>query len=327
MYKGTPEKRAQRRRRKRHKLTGAPKEGMRKVPSVTFVGGTGRSGTHVVARLLASHGKLHLIPVECRFHVEERGFPGLLAGTVTKREFLRRLRGFWWRGFQTNRMRGMFRFVPRERFERAVSAFDEAFDASPELACRDLFWDLLWPTEADGEVSGIVEQSCDTIAQAPVLRRLFLDAAFVHVVRDGRDASASRVSQTKGLIYPRTRAQGIDWWERRLREMDAGAQALAGDRLTEISLDELLADPSDETLAELFAVTNLTPGRRVRGFLSNRMSSDRSNAERWRRGISRSKRRRLDALYTDALDRLEADGVSAVPLLRRTYERRSREPA
>ena len=93
---------------------------MREVPPVTFVGGTGRSGTHVVSQLLTSHGKLHLIPVECRFHVDEDGFPGLLGGHVTKEAFIRRLRGFWWKGFQTNRMRGMYRFVPRERFDEAV---------------------------------------------------------------------------------------------------------------------------------------------------------------------------------------------------------------
>lgn len=300
-----------------------PKEGMRKVPPVTFVGGTGRSGTHVVARLLTRHGKLHLIPVECRFHVEQRGFPGLLAGTTSRRAFLRRLRGFWWRGFQTNRLRGMYRFVPRERFEEAVAAFDESFEDDPETACRDLFWDLLWPTEAEGEVSGIVEQSCDTIAQAPTLHRLFPQASFVHVVRDGRDASASRVSQTRGLVYPRSRAQGIEWWERRLRAMDAGASAIPAERLAEISLDELLADPSEEALAGIFDIVRVSPGRKVRGFLEKRMSAEEANAERWRAGISESKRERLDTLYSEALDHLEADGVSSVPLLRRTHERRA----
>ena len=323
MYRRTPDKRPPRRRRKRVAATGVPKEGLRKVPPVTFVGGTGRSGTHVVSRLLTSHGKLALIPVECRFHVEENGFPGLLAGTTSKRAFLRRLRGFWWRGFQTNRMRGMYRFVPRERFDDAVEKFDGEFDQDPVLACRDLFWDLLWPTEADGEVSGIVEQSCDTIAQAPVLRRLFPQAAFVHVVRDGRDASASRVSQTKGLIRPRTRRQGIAWWEGRLREMDAGARAVPPEQLAEISLDELLADPRGPMFEELFRVVRLTPGRRVKGFLENRMSPEQAHAERWRRGISQRRREALDTAYLEALGRLEASGVGSVPLLRRTYERRA----
>jgi Sulfotransferase family len=322
MYKRTPEKRAPRRVKRRHKRTGVPKAGKLAVPPVTFVGGTGRSGTHVVSRLLASHGKLHLIPVECRFHVEERGFPGLLAGTTTKRAFLRRLRGFWWRGFQTNRMRGMYRFVPRERFDEAVEAFDERFDDDPVRACRFLFWDLLWPADAEGEVSGIVEQSCDTIAQAATLVRLFPEAAFVHVVRDGRDASASRVAQTRGLIRPRTRAQGLEWWEARLRSMDAGARSIADGRLAEISLDELLAEPGDETLEQLFELVNLSPGRRVRGFFGNRMSLGDANVERWREGISAAKREQLDERYRAALDRLDADGVGAVPLLRRTYERR-----
>ena len=43
---------------------------------------------------------------------------------------------------------------------------------------------------------------------APTLVRLFPEAKFIHVVRDGRDASASRVAQTKGFVYPRTRRSG-----------------------------------------------------------------------------------------------------------------------
>jgi hypothetical protein len=303
-----------------------PKSGMRRVPPVTFVGGTGRSGTHVVARLLARHGKLQLIPVECRFHVEERGFPGLLAGTTTKRAFMRRMRGFWWRGFQTSRLRGMYRFVPRERYDRALEVFDESFDDDPEAACRDLFWDVLWPDGSEGEVSGIVEQSCDSVAQAETLQRLFPKAGFVHVVRDGRDSSASRVSQTRGLIYPRTRAQGIEWWESRLRAMDAGARTVPEDRLAEVSLDELLATGPD-ALEEIFDVARVSPGRSVKKFLRNKMSSEEANAGRWREGISPRKRERLDALYLEALDRLEAEGVSSVPLLRQTYERRAKVPA
>lgn len=312
------------RRRKPGKTTpgGAPLSGMRRVPPVTFVGGTGRSGTHIVARLLGRHGKLYLIPVECRFHVEEQGFPGLLAGTTSKEAFLRRLRGFWWKGFQTTRFRGMYRFVPRDRFDAAVERFDERFDSEPEAACRALFWEILWPVDAPGEVSGIVEQSCDTVAQAPTLLRLFPEASFVHVVRDGRDASASRVSQTRGLIYPRTRAQGIEWWEGRLRAMDAGARAVPAEQLRQISLDELIADESREILTDLVSVTRLPPARKVRKFLRNRMSSSAANAERWRKGLSRRGRERVNARYLEALDRLEADGIATTELLRRTYERR-----
>ena len=50
-------------------LHGARAEGY-EVVACLFVGGTGRSGTHVIAKLLAKHSKLALVPVEVRFHVE-----------------------------------------------------------------------------------------------------------------------------------------------------------------------------------------------------------------------------------------------------------------
>ena len=70
--------------------------------------------------------------------------------------------------------------------------------------------------------------------------RLFEEAKFIHVVRDGRDASASRVAQTRGVISPRTRRQGLEWWEERIRRVDAGSRAIPPDRLLTVSLDELL---------------------------------------------------------------------------------------
>ncbi len=70
--------------------------------------------------------------------------------------------------------------------------------------------------------------------------RLFAEAKFIHVVRDGRDASASRVAQTRGVISPRTRRQGLEWWEERIRRVDAGSRAIPPDRLLTVSLDELL---------------------------------------------------------------------------------------
>jgi hypothetical protein len=293
---------------------------------VTFVGGTGRSGTHVVSRLLASHGKLDLIPVECRFHVERRGFPGLLAGTTTKRQFIRRLRGFWWRGFQTNRMRGMYRFVPRERFEGAVEAFDESFDDDPEDACRELFWDLLWPAEAEGEVSGIVEQSCDTVAQAPVLHRLFPHAAFVHVVRDGRDASASRVRQGRGLLYPRTRVQGVRWWEGRVRRIEAALAELPSDRVLTLSLDWLVQRPPNRRGYKLMRrFLGIEKQKTADTMFKRKVNPERANVGRWQRGLSEGAQAKVREEYEAALERIEADGLASAPLLREIYRFEGRQ--
>jgi Sulfotransferase family len=292
------------------------------VPPVVFVGGTGRSGTHIVAQLLGRSHNLAMIPVEVRFHTDADGFPGLLAGEVSLDSFVRRLRGYWWKGFQTRRFRGLFRFVDRERFDAAVAAFERDFPDDREEACRRLFFDLLWfRTERKQSVRGLVEQSCDTVAQAPTLLRLFDRARFVHVVRDGRDASASRVGQTKGLIRPRTRAQGLAWWEERLARLESGAAAIPSARLLTVSLDELLLAGGGETLRPLLRFCGTKATNRVRYFYANRMNREQAHSERWREGLSERKAARLLEQYEAALDRLEAGGARSVPLLRRTLER------
>jgi hypothetical protein len=289
-------------------------------PPVLFVGGTGRSGTHVLAKLLGKHSKMALVPVEVRFHVEPRGFPGLLSGNVSKQQFLRRLRGFWWRGFQTRRMRGLYRFVPEERFERAVARFEPAFDADPEGACRDLFYDLLSVRLERAAAPTLVEQSCDTIAQGPTLSRLFPDARFIHVVRDGRDASASRVSQTHGLIYPRTRRQGLEWWEERIRSIDAGERAIAGERLLTVSLDEFLL-LGQRAVRPICRFVRIYPQRKMKRFFRRRMSPELAHTERWRANLGDRRAARLERAYEEIVAGLEHDGVACAPLLRRTLDR------
>jgi hypothetical protein len=296
-------------------------------PRILFVGGTGRSGTHVLAKLLSRHPRLAMVPLEVRFHVEERGFPGLLDGRVSKDQFLRRMRGFWWKGFQTRRMRGLYRFVSEETFEQALGTFEDGFEGDREAACRRLFLDLLWPWVERSGADALIEQSCDTVAQAPALVRLFDDAKFIHVVRDGRDASASRVGQTRGFVYPRTRAQGLEWWEARIRAIDAGARAIPPERLLTVSLDEMLLLGPRRGLKHICRFTGVYVNRRMKQFFNRRMSAELANTERWRRGLSDRRAAKLERLYVEIIDRFEAEGIGCTPLLRGTLERSQAAPA
>ena len=296
---------------------------------ILFVGGTGRSGTHVVAKLAARNSNYRLVPVESRFHTDVEGFPGLLAGDVSKRAFLKRMQGFWWRGFQTDRLRGLYRFVPRERFDEALAAFDGRFDEDREDACRRLFLELLWPVTTEGrsgEASGIVEQSCDVVAQAPTLVRLFPEARFVHVARDGRDASASRVSQRRWLVYPRTRKQGLEWWERRIRAIDEGSKAIPEGSFLELGLDDFLTRGArKDSIEELASFAGVGAGMRMRHFMRRRMNPGRANRGRWRRGLEPDAQAKVEREYVEVLERLERDGITCAPILRRALERERAE--
>ena len=63
----------------------------------------------------------------------------------------------------------------------------------------------------------------------------------------------------------------------------------------------------------------------MRRYYKSRMSAERANQGRWRRGITVCDAKEIDGLYAGALDRLETEGSTAVPLLRKSLERAEQE--
>jgi Sulfotransferase family len=304
-------------------------------PRVTFVGGTGRSGTHVVAKLLGKTRELEDIRQEVRFHVDPGGFGDLLAGRISLKRYVRRLRGFWWKRYRGGgrppdilpwlplgrRPRGLHKLVDPQVFELAVSRFEADFPERREGACRELFFNLLWPLADRKGAAGLVEMSCDSAVSAPALARVFPDAKFIHVVRDGRDASASRVRQGRHLLYPRTRAQGIRWWESRVRRIEAALAELPDSQWETVSLD-LLVQPRAKRrgMKVMLDLIGVPKQPRLRRYFRRRVSPELGNVGRWRRDLSERKQERVRAEYERAIARMERDGLRSAPLLREVYE-------
>jgi hypothetical protein len=293
-----------------------------------FVGGTGRSGTHVLAKLLGRNSGFENVSNEVRFHCDPGGFPDLLAGTVTVDEFVATLRSTWWRrvpgwwrSVHRRRVRGLHRNVPRKRFEAAIAAFESQYEDDPAGACRGLFVELLGPIASEAGKPGLVEMSCDTVAQGSALLRVFPDTRFVHTVRDGRDAASSRVAKGRGVVYPRNPAQGIEWWEGRLRRIDEAVQEIPPDRLTVVSLDELVYGDRERTYRELLEGVGFEDELEMRSYFETKMSPERAHRERWRKGLTEDEQETYMRRYVDAVERLERDGVHCAGLLRHTLER------
>ena len=91
--------------------------------SLVFVGGTGRSGTHIVGRLLGEHAAFADVPIEARFHCNKRGLPDLLEGRVSLGGFMEKLRDFWWHRIRVDdQPRGLYSLMYRSRLRRRAGA-------------------------------------------------------------------------------------------------------------------------------------------------------------------------------------------------------------
>lgn len=306
-----------------------------------FVGGTGRSGTHIVAELLGRHESAHAIPIECRFHANPKGLSEVVTGAATPADFTLKLRGYWWhrvrvgeralvrarwRSRGEGKVRGLHKIVGKETFEAAARRFEDATagiaDGSrPEVvaASRELFFDLLGP-QLDGK-PGMVEMSCFTIASAHGLELIFPEALFVHSVRDGRDSGSSKVSKAQKSHHPSNAATGVEWWEGRLALAERGYRGLQDpSKLHAVCLDELVWGDRKPTYAGLADFTGLD-GPAMRTFFDDEMNAENAHRERWREGLTEAEQSAVVARYEQALERIEAEGYHCAEILRANYER------
>jgi hypothetical protein len=108
--------------------------------------------------------------------------------------------------------------------------------------------------------------------------------------------------------------------------IERGADAIGEGRLLTVSLDELVRQQrARAALRPLFRFLGVPVTKRTRRYFSNRMTTEEANKERWREGISERKAARIDALYREALERLEEAGARSAPLLRHSLQRRDED--
>jgi hypothetical protein len=314
-------------------------------PPLVFVGGTGRSGTHVVADLLGHHSAYAAVPIECRFHCNPKGLADVVTGEATPEQFVTKLRRYWWHrvrvgGRATTRLRrlvgrdggrvagtqakvrGLHKIIPEDRFDAAVARFERSHADDLEGACRSLFYDLLGPIADEQGKPALVEMSCFTIAAAGGLGRIFPEAVFVHSVRDGRDAGSSKVSKRQKAHHPTDAASGVEWWEGRLALAERGYQSLgAPGRLHVTCLDELVWGDREATYEGLLDFLDLEDEPATRRFFDEEMNAGAANRERWREGLDEAEQEAVSRRYAEVLDRIEADGYHCAEPLRRNFQR------
>jgi hypothetical protein len=260
-----------------------------------FVGGTGRSGTTVTARLMGSHPDLETIRYEVRFHAAVGGIGDLLEGRTELGIFLSRMRETWYRG-RPDGSGGLHRLIPEETFEHALERFSGRFASEPSDAARDLICDLLDPFAA--ESSGWVEHSPETVLSAGVLGELLPDALLVHCVRDGRDVASSMSAQPWGPADP---VEAVRWWGWRMVWAARETASWPDERHLVLRFEDLFDDRRDECYFGLLRFAGLSESTTTRGYLETELRHDHLHQGRWKDEPQASE---IDLAYRAARERL-----------------------
>ncbi len=286
-----------------------------------LTGGTGRSGTTVIAKLLDRHPDLsRSLPWEVRFLTDRfglcdlvearrrRGPAGLLAraGTGSVRRFEQRLRGRWYRRTAGDgKDRGLFQAMPPEAVDAALDGFAGRLRQDAPAAARRLVHDLLDPAARRRGGSRWIETTPDNALRAHELVRIFPDLRLVHMQRDGRDTAASVASRYWG---PDSLEDALVWWERRTLAIHRSVSQVPGHVLT-VRLEDLVERDREATLLRLLDFLGLSHAPQVLAWHAESMRPEHAHLQRWRTGLDPARARAVDDLHARAVERLRRQGV------------------
>ena len=278
-------------------------------PEPIFVGGVGRSGTHVMGRLINAHPRYLWLNTEARFHASPGGLPDLAAGRVPMRRFLRQMRDRWYlRG--PNRRQGLQRLVGPGELEAALAEFEREFERDPIAASRLLIRSLLDPAAERAGKPAWVEITGQVIEQGPFLLELFPDAKFINMVRDGRAVVAGTLKKVDLTDDPML---ALAKWGRMVQAADEAMRAMPASRVLTVHLDDLTAHDREATFARVVEFLELDDPEPMRDYFEREITAERAHVGAWRERMAPADVRKVDRHYRRLVRTLHREGVGWAP--------------
>ena len=246
---------------------------------VLLVGGTGRSGTTVVGRLLGTHPDWVMLPSETKFISGPGGLCDLARGAIPFQEFSAVVRG---RGFQNEWGRGLHMMADAAKLETLLPKLRDGLSSNPWAAAADFVHALLDPIAIEAGAKGWVDTSPTNVAKGVELLRMFPNTRIVHMVRDGRDVALSVTRRRWGSNDP---DEALEWWGNRLERLFVAAERVPEDRLLTVQMEDLFVRDREREFRRLLEFTGLTDDPAIRTYFEEETTAKRSHAGRWRKDL------------------------------------------
>lgn len=273
-------------------------------PTPVFTGGTGKSGTTVVAALLGRHPDAYAsVPREIRLVTDRAGLLQLCYGpprstSVGRRvtftlhrwvlparnerallkEFTAQMNGAWWSRAGRTAESGLVRSVDRADLDVLVATFLRDFHSGAEQAARELVFGIIAHQDGYTGQRLWIDSTPLNIANADRIARLLPEARFVHMVRDGRDTAVSITRQRWGPNEP---FEALRWWSDRLVHAWEGSRDLPPSSLLTLRLEDLVVHDREASLGRLSDFLGLSVAERMRSFFDTRMPADKVRVGSW----------------------------------------------
>lgn len=264
---------------------------------VILTGGTGRSGTTVVGKLLSRHSLVKLAkPTEVKFLTSGNGLLDLVANPRFTRSgkiifgknanfnrFSRDAKGKWWdregkRGGRT----GLNIGIDETSLEELLENLNGDLKTDRGLAAAKFMRGFVDYQLHDGEKKYWVDTTPPNLIRADEISKLLPKVKFVHMIRDGRDVASSVVRERWG---PQDYDEALIWWGNRMKQILTATKD-KGNQVHHIWLEDLAIHNRDDTYGKLLEFLHLNHETKIDQYFEKEVLAEAVKSGRWRREVS-----------------------------------------
>ena len=274
-----------------------------------FTGGTGRSGTTIVGKLLARHEQVHAgNPYEVKFLTGKGGLLDLVDGALnlnyqsnsmryqilksaTRSKNIRqsernleilssRICNDWWeRKGKRGGTVGLKQGFSLPNLIEEIEKLKSAYKAHPLCSSRKFFYEVVSSHLHFANSTIFVDTTPTNIERSHQIAGLLEGSQFIHMQRGGKDTISSVLSEPWG---PKEPLAAIDWWRRKLQLAHQATQRLESEQFLEIKLEDLVVWKRNETYAEVLKFLKIDDEDNMNSYFVQEINPDKAHIDRWK---------------------------------------------
>ena len=284
-----------------------------------LIGGTGRSGSTILGRILARHPDLHLTdPEEVRFlannpgmatalGMRNAGWPRSLRARSLAQKAIKRSQGAY---FKRPNNSGLQKWLTMDEMVSLGDRYLQRFGKEPLEATREFTYAVMDKVAAPAEGRRWVDGTPANARVTDLIEPIYPDCQVIAIIRDGRDVAASFVEQTFG---PNEILESVREWGRRSLRMHQAVQRCKPGRILTIDMLDMVQNSREESLRQVCEFLDIPVDPGMMQWFADNVSVERAHVGRWRTQFDPQTTEQVDRLYASIVADLRRQGVP-IPL-------------
>ena len=296
-----------------------------------FSGGTGRSGTTVIANALHRHPDFHSsMPREIRYLTDRAGLLDLnfgrplafestakelrnrlllntylLFGKSKKEIFKKRMHQQWWSQMgKSGNPRGLVQAISLDQLDEAFDSFDRMSSKDFLTASQNLFFDLSRAQLKGKTLRYFADSTPLNIQSADRISALLPGSLFINMVRDGRDVALSVSKEKWG---PNTPEAALEWWKGRIEKSFLALKKIPQENHITIRLEDFIVREREATYAKVLHFLQLPENEKLRKYYEEFLTQEKMSQGNWKTEVKNPTA--FHRRYVKILDELLAQGI------------------